>query len=854
MASLGRILRCAILCACFFLSAISAYTQQTGGKSLNVLELHRDVSRPLRDIEPEIPHHGPMHQIPLLHPSPGNPSTRYTDPVQQTGIGPAIATSVGVGLEGVGDGFTGPSGTYSVAVTPPDTNGAVGNTQYVQWVNTDFAVFDKNTGATLYGPVAGSTLWSGFGGACQSTNDGDVIAQYDKLSNRWVMTQLSVAQAPPYLLCIAISTTSDATGSYYRYSLSYSGLLDDYPKVGIWPDAYYVTTNMFSPILGGLLGYTFQGPEICALNRNNMLTGGASTPLCQGPLSTSYSSLLASDLDGLNPPPPGSPNYILGIGPSGTLYLWKYHVDFVTPSNSTLTGPTSISVAAFNQACGGKTCIPQQGTTQQLDSLGDRLMYRVAYRNQGGTEILLANHSVATTVNSTNTVGVRWYEIHNPNSTPTLYQSATWAPDTNYRWMGSIAMDHVGDIALGYSLSSGSMYPSIAYTGRQTTDALNSMESENTIFSGTGYEASVSRWGDYSAMSVDPVDDCTFWYTNEYLKTNSNQWHTRIASFNFPNCTNAATSPDFSLSATPGAHTIVVGSGTSYTVNVNSLNGYNGTVNFGAVSGCPAGATCTLNPTSVAPPSTSSMINVTAGSAAAGNYMLAVSGTDSANNSLTHQTSMALALTDFSVSATPSSQTVTQGTNADYTVTLSSVNGFSGSVTLGVSSGCPSNATCTVSSPAAIPANGSAQATLTVTNTGSTPVGTYGSITVTAIFGGTLSHSASVSLTVNTASPGNYSISANPTSLTIQRGKSGSTVITIAPSGGFSENVGLGSSCPGGMSCTFTVNPVAGGSGSSALKINVTSAAIRGNYTITVTGTSASGIVHSTPVGLKVPK
>jgi len=857
MSSLVRTLRSLrVLLSCLVVILTAAYAQQPRGPSLNVVELHRDVSRPLRDIEPEVPHHGPMHEIPLLHPTPGSPSTGYTDPVQQTGIGPAISTSSGLGFEGVGDGFTGPSGTYSVAVTPPDTNGAVGKTQYVQWVNTDFAVFDKATGATVYGPVAGNTLWSGFGGACQSTNDGDVIAQYDKLENRWVMTQLSVAQAPPYLLCIAISTTDDATGSYYRYSFSYSGLLDDYPKVGIWPDAYYVTTNMFSPILGGLLGYSFQGPEVCALNRNSMLAGGASTPVCKGPLSTSYSSMLASDLDGLNQPPAGSPNYILGLGPSGTLYLWKYHVDFVTPSNSTLTGPTSISVAAFNLACSGKTCIPQQGTTQQLDSLGDRLMYRLAYRNQGGSEILLADHSVATTVNGSNTVGVRWYEIHNPRSTPTVYQSSTWAPDTNYRWMGSIAMDHAGDIALGYSVSSGSMYPGIAYTGRQPNDALNSMESENTIFTGTGYQASVSRWGDYSAISVDPVDDCTFWYTNEYLKTNSNLWHTRIASFSFPNCTNASMSPDFSLSTTPGSQTIAVGGATSYTVNVNSLNGYSGTVNLSLLGGCPAGATCTLNPISVTAPSATSTLNVSGtSSSTAGNYTLVMSGTDSVNSSLSHQTSAALALTDFTVSASPSSQTVTQGTNANYTVTISSVNGFSGSVALGVSSGCPTNATCSVSTPGSVPANGSAQATLSITNTGSTPVATYGSITVTAIFGGSLSHSSSVSLTVNAAAAPNYSISANPSSLSIQRGKSGSTVITITPSNGFNESVALTTTCPSGMSCGFNVNPVAGGSGSSTLTINVTSAASRGNYTLTVTGNSSpSGIGHSIQVALKVPR
>jgi hypothetical protein len=415
--------------------------------------------------------------------------------------------------------------------------------------------------------------------------------------------------------------------------------------------------------------------------------------------------------------------------------------------------------------------------------------------------------------------------------------------------MGSIAMDHAGDIALGYSVS-GSTYPSIAYTGRQPNDPLNSMETENTIFSGTGYQASVSRWGDYSAMSIDPVDDCTFWYTNEYLQTNSNSWHTRIASFSFPNCTNASTSPDFSLSTTPGAQAIPAGSSTSYTVNVNSSNGYNGTVNFGAISGCPAGATCSLNPTSLVAPNTATL-NVTAGSAAAGNYALVISGTDSVNSSLTHQTSTTLTLTDFTVSANPSSQTITQGSNATYTVTVSSVNGFSGSVSLGVTSGCPTGAMCTIPSSVSVPANGSAQATLSIANAA---VGTFGPITVTASFGG-LSHPTSVSLTVNAAAAGNYSITANPSSLSVQRGKTGSTVITITPSGGFTENVALSSSCPSGITCTFNINPVTGGSDTSTLTIKVANTVSRGSYTITVTGTSsASGIVHSTQVALKVPK
>lgn len=519
------------------------------------VEVHRDVSPRLRDMEPKIPPRGPAHPIPLLHPTPGTgPGSLYVDPALQTTLGPSVSTNAGLGFDGVGEGFHG----YSVNVAPPDTNGAVGDHQYVQWVNLSFAVFDKTSGSLVYGPAAGNTIWSGFGGACQSTNDGDVIAQYDKQANRWVMAQLSYSQAPPYLLCLAVSTSDDATGSYYRYSFSYSGNLNDYPKLGIWPDGYYVTANMFKP--RGFFGYTYQGPEVCAFDRNSMLNnGGPSNPVCKT-LSSSYSSLLPADLDGTNLPSTIPPNYLLGLGGSSSLYLWKFKPNF-SSGTSTLSGPTTIPVASYNLACGGGTCIPQSGTSQQLDSLGDRLMYRLAYRYQGGTEILLANHSVATTVGgNTSTVGIRWYEIHNPNGTPTVYQQSTWAPDATYRWMGSLAMDKVGNIALGYSTSSSTSNPSISYTGRQPSDGLGVMEAENNIIVGTGsQQVNLARWGDYSSMSVDPVDDCTFWYTTEYLKTNGTfNWSTRVASFSFPSCTGAGNPPTASIHS-PAAGTEVSG-------------------------------------------------------------------------------------------------------------------------------------------------------------------------------------------------------------------------------------------------------------------------------------------------------
>ncbi|GAC1324333.1 MAG: T9SS type A sorting domain-containing protein [Mycobacteriales bacterium] len=492
--------------------------------------VHHDTSPPLRDM-PSQQRSTILHERPR-RPLPVSPGSGAPDPALQTVTSPAVATTNGLNIAGVGNGDYG----FAPNAAPPDTNGAVGATQYVQWVNESFAVFDKTTGALLYGPAAGNTLWKGFGGGCEVNNDGDPIAQYDKAANRWVLTQFSVTNPSTYgyLQCVAVSTTSDATGTYNRYAFSYGGTqFNDYPKLGVWPDGYYVTYNIFNN------GSTFAGAKTCAFDRTAMLAGLAATQQCFQ-LSTSYGSLLPGDLDGTIAPPASAPNPQLNFG-SNSLNLWKFHVDFGTPTNTTLTGPTNIPVAVFSPACnGGGACIPQAGTSQKLDSLADRLMYRLAYRHfADGHESLVVNHSVYVSGSRKGQVtGIRWYELRDYNGTPTVYQKGTYSPDSTSRWMGSIAMDKFGDMALGYSASSGSIYPAIRYTGRAATDALDTLQGENKILDGGGSQlANLSRWGDYSSMTVDPVDDCTFWFTTEYLKSSGTfNWSTRIASFKFPGC------------------------------------------------------------------------------------------------------------------------------------------------------------------------------------------------------------------------------------------------------------------------------------------------------------------------------
>jgi hypothetical protein len=526
----SRLATCILTCGLLFASALPAFAQN-GRPEISVGD--HAVSPPVRDLPTGTERHEP--RIKPLHVIPPEAHPAQPDGALQSSVTPAVATTPGLNFAGVGNGDLG----FTPDAAPPDTNGAVGATQYVQWVNESFAVFNKTTGALVKGPVAGNTLFQNLGGPCAVNNDGDPIAQYDKQANRWVLTQFAVTGGPPFFQCVAVSTTSDATGTFNLYAFSQPNF-NDYPKLGVWPDAYYVTFNMFTNV--------FVGARACAFNRSAMLAGTAATQVCFQ-LSSSFASLLPADLDGASgavgttsAPPAGTPNFLLNFG-TNSVRLWQFHVDFATPGNSTLTGPTTIPVAAFTAACsGGGACIPQPSTRQKLDSLADRLMYRLAYRNFGTFDTLVVNHSVSVGTNKRNTVaGIRWYELRaTPAGTGsfTVFQQGTFSPDSTFRWMGSAAMDKVGDIAVGYSASSSSVFPSIRYSGRVPTDPAGTLESENILQAGGGSQLpNLNRWGDYSSISVDPGDDCTFFYTTEYLKASGDfNWSTRIGSFKFPGC------------------------------------------------------------------------------------------------------------------------------------------------------------------------------------------------------------------------------------------------------------------------------------------------------------------------------
>jgi len=422
------------------------------------------------------------------------------------------------------------------ACFPPDTNGEVGATQYVQMVNQGIQVFDKTTGASIFGPVDIATIWSGFGGACEAFGFGDPVVVYDQLANRWVITQFAspTNDVPITDECVAVSTSSDATGSYYRYDFQLGANFYDYPKLGVWPDAYYMSMNVFNAS-----GTAYLGPQPFAFNRAAMLTGDPATfispGITNGPSEDPY---LPADLDGPNLPPTGVPDPFVEFPGSGRYKVYRFHVDWTTPGNSTFSLAGNPAAAPFTMLCASTAnCVPQAGTTRGLDALADRLMFRAAYRNFGDHESLVGNF----TVSSNSVAGIRWFELRNLTSgTPTLAQESTYQPDTTWRWMGSAAMDGVGDMALGYSASSAAINPQIRYAGRLANDPPNALaQGEAHLFDGAGSQTDNQffRWGDYSDMTVDPTDDCTFWYTQEYYPVNAlRSWSTRIGNFEFPGC------------------------------------------------------------------------------------------------------------------------------------------------------------------------------------------------------------------------------------------------------------------------------------------------------------------------------
>ena len=797
---------------------------------------HNDTSPPLYLMLPaERNFRFEEHEVkPVPRPRPSSRLAPAAESVVQAAPAAAaalLAPTTGVNFDGVGQGF----GAYTVCCAPPDTNGDVGPNHFVQTVNLDYAVFNK-AGGLLFGPVPINTLWSGFGGLCQADNDGDPIVLYDPIADRWVVSQFAVTGAPangPYFECVAVSATADPLGSYHRYSFSYTDF-PDYPKLGVWPDAYYVTYNLFAG------GATFNGGNVCALDRSKMLTGAAATQKCFN-VGLAFGGILPADLDGATLPPAGAPNYIVGLDTTSTLVYWKFHADFVNPALATLTGPISLPVATYASSCATLArgdCIPQGGGGTNLESLADRAMFRLAYRNFGDRQALVVNHTIEVGAGASLRSGVRWYELRaDASSNLSVFQQGTFAPDANWRWMGSSAMDRSGNMAMGYSVSSSASFPQIHFTGRLAGDPPGTMtQGESVVINGTGAQTGgLARWGDYSMMGIDPLDDCTFWFTTEYIKASGSfNWSTRIASFKLPNC-GVVAAPDFGIGATPASATVTAGNPASYTVTVTPSGGFAGTVNF-SVTGLPAGATASFSPASVAGSGTSTLtVSTSATATPAGSSLLTITGT---SGTLTHSTTVTLVVNaapvpDFTVSASPGSQSAVQGSSTSYTVTVSPSGGFTGAVAL-AASGLPAGASATFN-PTSVTTSGTS--TMTVATSTTTPAASS-TLTITGT-SGSLSRSTTVTLVVTAPAAGDFSLAVTPQSVTAAAGTPASFTVNITRTGGFAGGItfSLGGA-PAGSTVDFTPNPSTGAS--SALTVTTPAATLDGSFPLTVTGVSGA--------------
>jgi hypothetical protein len=508
-------------------------------------------TRPLREITPIRPEMAPGHDH--AEPMQPPPPTQGAGPdtARQTTLGRVKSAPIATGLsfDGVGMGVAG----FVPASNPPDVEGKVGATQYVQWNNTSFAVFDKASGALLYGPAAGNTLFQSLGGVCASHNDGDPVVSYDILSGRWILSQF-VVNGPAGSFshqCVAVSVTGDATGAYYTYDfLTDAANFVDYPHMAVWPDGYYMSGHVFNSA-----GTALVASRVYVFERAAMILGQSAR--MQSANLTTYGGsfqygFLPADLDGLTPPPVGEAEFVLGPHPT-TLSLtastrvavmWGA-IPSITLTETTLTNTTYSTASCVSS---GRACVPQSGqaNTAGLDNIKSHFMYRLTYRNNGTQASPQESLTVSIPVKgSTTHDAIRWYEFRNSGNstaTPTIFQQSTYDPDTDFRWLGSTAMDKDGNIALGFSKSSATTFPSIWVTGRLATDTINTMGAEVLMQAGSGSQTAtgVNRWGDYSSMTLDPVDQCTFYYTNEYLQTTGAfNWSVRIASYHFPSCTSA---------------------------------------------------------------------------------------------------------------------------------------------------------------------------------------------------------------------------------------------------------------------------------------------------------------------------
>lgn len=534
------------------------------GKTLVLPMQYHGVSESLRELAKKnllavSPENGPVQENEVerlfQEPRPNLLKNLLPDPIQ-TLAGPAFTATIGSSFDAV----------TAAGFAPPDTTMAVGPNHIVVWVNARYAVYNKS-GTIIVGPLFGNSLFAGVGNLCETTNRGDPILQYDRLADRWILSQFAFNTSgpniiAPYLQCFAVSTTNDPTGTYYRYTVTFGSTspegFNDYGKLGVWPDAYYTAYNIFG---GSPAGNLDTGAGLCASDRTKMLAGDpTATTLC-APIAfyAGGDGFLPADLDGITLPTDTTQGGLfIRYDATPSLNLIKLKPNFAT-STVTITDGfggasgsfISVPVPATTLPCNGTggTCVAQPGTANLLDTLGDRLMYRAAYRNRGGTDSLVVAQSVDPDGAGIRSSAVRWYEIRNPfAASPTLFQVGTFDEGgAGDRWMGSIAMNKDGDMMMGYSIVNSAtmllpntappnLKPSIALTGRRLSDPLNTMQTEQIVLTGSGSQTgTLTRWGDYTTIQTDPSDDQGFCFVGQYLPADGTfNWRSRVICAKFP--------------------------------------------------------------------------------------------------------------------------------------------------------------------------------------------------------------------------------------------------------------------------------------------------------------------------------
>ena len=464
----------------------------------------------------------------------GQPPTQ----LQTTGPDPLLGNQVVAGSGAQATIVAEFDGIPATGFSPPDTIGAVGPNHYIQMTNVALAIFDKQ-GQRLVGPTPINSAWDGFGGPCESENAGDPVVRYDQLADRWVISQFAIEQN---FQCIAVSRgPNPVTDGWFLYAFptvtaSGTAVTPDYPKLTVWPDGYYMGTQRGFP--GG-------GLDVWVFERDKMLLGQQARQV-QFSVAAPSLFLMPSDFDG-PPPPAGTPNFFIRHvdgklwGGQDRLELFELAINWANPAQSTFKLATQIPVAAFsalmcNDMFSGN-CAPQPGTSEKLETLPAWIMWRLQYRNFGDRETLVTNHTV--NADGQNRAGIRWYELRRqPGGSWSKFQEGTHSPDATHRFMGSIAMDSAGNIALGYTATSASLFPSVRIATRRPADPPGTLAGEKTLMAGNGSQTSPgNRWGDYSSMDVDPISPCTFWYTTQYYPATTDVgWRTRITAVKLPQC------------------------------------------------------------------------------------------------------------------------------------------------------------------------------------------------------------------------------------------------------------------------------------------------------------------------------